>query len=133
MSRRQQVIELLSIGRRTLDDDEIAARLDMNRHYVNQVCRKLAADGTVERFLGRDSKYVNRLVDTGAPTASADLLQPAHTTEPRRRRDVRERANIETLVADCGLDQERPAQRARRDQVAQPVDGGVMAVREADL
>ena len=100
MSRRHQVIELLSIGRRTLDDDEIAARLDMNRHYVNQVCRKLAADGMVERSLGRDSKYVNRLSDSGAPTANADLPQPVHTTEPRRRRDVRERANIETLVAD---------------------------------
>ena len=64
MSRRQQVIDLLAVGRWSFDDDEIAERLGMNRHYVNQVCRKLAAEGTVERSFGRDTKYVNRLSDT---------------------------------------------------------------------
>lgn len=71
MSRRQQVIDLLSAGHPTFDDDEIAARLDMDRHYVNQVCRSLAADGLVERYVGRNGKLVNRRIrsrsgETGA-------------------------------------------------------------------
>lgn len=73
MSRRQQVIELLAAGHPALDDDEIGVRLGMNRHYVNQVCRKLVAEGVVDRYLGHDGKYVNR------------LARPTETAGPARR------------------------------------------------
>jgi len=79
MSRRQQVVDLLAAGHPTFDDDEIAVRLGMNRHYVNQICRKLAGDGVVERHFGHDSKYVNRLVRSDYVPAVAD---PAALTAP---------------------------------------------------
>ena len=40
---------------------------------------------------------------------------------------------VRGLVADRRLNQQRPSQRSRRDQLAQPVDGGVVAVGKADL
>lgn len=100
MSRRQRVVDLLATGHPTLDDDQIAVRLGMNRHYVNQICRKLAADGVVERNLGRDSKYVNRLVRSDYLPAVAD---PAALTAPsvnRLHRVGRGRSNVEALIAD---------------------------------
>lgn len=49
-----------------LDDDEIAARLKVDRHYVNSVCRQLASEGLVVRAEGPNRKLVNRLAS--APT-----------------------------------------------------------------
>lgn len=69
MSRRQQVVDLLSAGHPTFDDDEIAARLDMDRHYVNQVYRRLPAEGLVDRYVGRNGKLVSRLIRPGEGSA----------------------------------------------------------------
>lgn len=100
MSRRQQVVDLLAAGHPTLDDDEIAVRLGMNRHYVNQICRKLAADGVVDRYFGRDSKYVNRLVRSDDSSAASDAHSPMPSAVTRVRRVDRARSNVEALITD---------------------------------
>lgn len=100
MSRRQQVIELLAAGHPALDDNEISVRLGMNRHYVNQVCRKLVAEGVVDRYLGHDGKYVNRLA---RPDSATDVRNSSPTTAPpasRARRLSRSRSNLEALITD---------------------------------
>jgi hypothetical protein len=48
-----------------LDDDEIAARLDLNRVHVNQVCNMLSRKGQIVRGMGPRGKLVNRV----APSA----------------------------------------------------------------
>lgn len=58
MTRRDEVLELLRTASGPLDDDEIASRLRINRHYVNTVCRDLAADGLASRFAGPTGKLV---------------------------------------------------------------------------
>lgn len=70
--RRAQVVRLLGEARSALDDDEIAARLAMNRHYVNQICRQLAAEGLIRREPGRSGKLVNLAVDEGRARLSPE-------------------------------------------------------------
>ncbi len=100
MTRRDQVLELLAVGNPTLDDDEIAVRLGMNRHYVNQVCRQLTADGVVERFLGSYGRLVNRLPSSDDVTAVADARVSTAPRAVRARRVSRGRSNVEALIAD---------------------------------
>lgn len=99
MTRRDQVLELLAAGFPTLDDDEIAVRLGMNRHYVNRICRTLAAEGVVERYVGHDSKNVNRIVRSGNAPVFADGSFPAPVPARRPRGAGRDRSNVEALVA----------------------------------
>jgi DNA-binding IscR family transcriptional regulator len=50
--RPREVMAVLEGAGTALDDDEIAARTGINRHYVNAVCRRLAAAGVVWRATG---------------------------------------------------------------------------------
>jgi len=61
-----------------LDDDEIAARLGLQRQQVNQVCRSLATQGVIRRSAGPHQKIVNRLAEGAtAPTrAQATSVAP---------------------------------------------------------
>jgi ribosomal protein S18 acetylase RimI-like enzyme len=61
--RRDEVLGLLREVDLALDDDDIAGRLGMNRHYVNAVCRRLAEDGFIRRLRGPAGKFVNSAVD----------------------------------------------------------------------
>ena len=92
-------------------------------------------------------------IGTQAPAGDVDrrlaeqIVEPVARVDAVRddRRDVLERAEparvaardpargSRGLVADRGLDQQRPPECAGRDQLPQPVDGGVVAVREPDL
>lgn len=81
-----------------MDDDDIADRLSMNRHYVNQICRGLAAQGIIVRSEGRSGKYVNQMaqhsIAGNAPTVSA----PRVTARPTSKRSDRARRNVEALI-----------------------------------
>lgn len=99
MSRRQQVIDLLRSVGIELDDDEIAERLTMNRHYVNRVCRTLAADGIIARTHGPAGKFVNHFIH-GTPGLKSTLPTPRPSSaRPKIKRSERARHNVDALIA----------------------------------
>jgi hypothetical protein len=57
--RRAQVLRILFESHEALDDDHIAAAAQMNRVYVNVICRQLAAEGMILRTTGAQGKLVN--------------------------------------------------------------------------
>ena len=59
-----RICELLTPGGQ-LDDDEIAARLDVVRQRVNQTCRRLEAEGILTREVGARGKIANRRSEMG--------------------------------------------------------------------
>lgn len=101
MGRREQIAGLLRDVGLALDDDDIAGRLGINRHYVNQVCRQLADAGMTTRFEGSDGKLVNRWMD-GSAIPERRVPQTPATAErrPRRKRSERARSNVDALIAD---------------------------------
>lgn len=97
MNRREQVLALLAEVGLALDDDDIGGRLGINRHYVNTICRTLAAEGVVVREPGPGGKLHSRLV-SAAP--AGDLArQAAPISRLRTRRAERARRNVDALVA----------------------------------
>jgi hypothetical protein len=104
MSRADEVLELLREVRLPLDDDDLGARLDINRHYVNAICRRLAEQGLVKRSTSPTGKFVTQIAIRDEP-ASRDLM-PSRTRSrgpgdrPRRRpRAERARTNVDQLIA----------------------------------
>lgn len=58
----ERILETLRTSRRTSDDDELARRLGVTqRQTVNQICRRLASDGRLQRHIGDTGKLVNVL------------------------------------------------------------------------
>lgn len=101
MNAKLIILELLEAGNE-LDDDEIADRLQMNRHYVNAVCRGLALDGLVLRTVGAGGKLVNSR--TGQPsvsTPSTFTLTPIHRRSTVTRAD-RAQSNVDALIDRFG-------------------------------
>jgi hypothetical protein len=107
--RVNQVLELLEQVGLALDDDDIADRLNMNRHYVNQVCRRLADSGTIHRHVGAAGKVVNSVAPRGPAEAAHGGTEASFSADhlvgtPRLRRDVRARQNVEKVIStfsDC--------------------------------
>jgi hypothetical protein len=99
MTRRQQVIDLLRAVGLELDDDEIAERLGMNRHYVNQVCRALAADGIIVRTHGPVGKYVNQFMRDPVTVHPATPTSAPSVPRPKIKRSERARQNVDALIA----------------------------------
>ena len=62
-----------------------------------------------------------------------DGRDPLERAQPPRVARAGSLVGVRGLVAERGLDQQRPPERAVRDQLAQPVDRGVVPVGEADL
>lgn len=60
MSAADKVMSALAAGE-PLDDDELAEATAYDRHYLNLVCRRLEAQGLVERRPGPAGKIVNAL------------------------------------------------------------------------
>lgn len=57
-----RVLETLRLSAQPLDDDEIANRARIQpRQQVNQICRRLQAEGRVDRHPGPNGKIVNSL------------------------------------------------------------------------
>ena len=90
-----RVVDALMGAPRPLDDDQVAERTGIDRHYVNALCRRLAARGVVERFIGSEGKLVNQW--RGGPGHSEE--------EPRRSRRHRatvaagpDRQRVEALI-----------------------------------
>jgi hypothetical protein len=64
MTQSERILGLIQRTTTPLDDDEIAARLDIQpRQAVNQVCRRLAAAGMIVRVREPGFKIVNKLAD----------------------------------------------------------------------
>jgi hypothetical protein len=77
-SRRDRVLRVLQESARPLDDDELARRTGIEpRQSVNQVCRQLAGDGVLRRYVGPSGKVVNELA-----VPSDDDAGPGLRTEP---------------------------------------------------
>ena len=51
----------MRLNAKPLDDDQIAAAAGMNRVYVNQLCRQLAAEGLIVRQHGANSVLATQL------------------------------------------------------------------------
>ncbi len=82
-----------------LDDDDISGRLGMNRHYVNQICRRLSAEGKVTREPGTSGKLLNRLA-AGDATAPPGLTRRREIPAKKRLpRDERARRNVANLIS----------------------------------
>lgn len=97
-SRRDQVISLLTSVGLALDDDDIADRLSMNRHYVNQICRTLAAQGVIVRNEGRAGKYVNQIAQDSPPSHHRTVTTAEAVPRPHSKRSDRARHNVEALI-----------------------------------
>ena len=98
MSLRDEVLDALAVhGPR--DDDRLGHLLGRNRHYINQVCRRLVEEGLATRSQGPDGKLVTRLRER--PTG--DFGPTVVPERPQRlRRHERARQNIDALVARFG-------------------------------
>jgi hypothetical protein len=99
--RRAQVLAVVCANRIPLDDDQIALRAQMNRHYVNAICRQLAAEHLITRERGSGGKLVNAAIDLGQPIASVAAGTPRAVSArpgPQRRFSDRRNDNIEELV-----------------------------------
>ena len=99
--RRAQVLTVISRSPMPLDDDQIAQAAQMNRHYVNAICRQLAAEQFITRELGANGKLVNLVVEPDQPTALPTAEPPravATRPSPHRRSSDRMNDNIEKLV-----------------------------------
>jgi hypothetical protein len=95
------VLEILRRSPVPLDDDQVAAAAQMNRVYVNAVCRRLAAEGLITRQPGPASKVVNMAAVGGDEIVGA-AITTAFQPCPRVRTDRAEMAagRIRELVAD---------------------------------
>jgi hypothetical protein len=101
MGRRDEVANLLREVGVALDDDDIAGRLGINRHYVNTICRELAYDGLTTRCRNLEGKLVNRWKPaTVMPEPTVPRTATTSTSRPRGKRAERARSNVEELIGD---------------------------------
>jgi hypothetical protein len=71
----------------------------MNRHYVNQICRGLAAQNVIRRLPGPGGKLINQAIEPG--DARDSEAEPVAVQQSSRiRRQDRARGNVEALVSD---------------------------------
>lgn len=75
--RRDQVLQLIRQSHLPLDDDQIAQAAQMNRVYVNAICRQLAEDKLIIRIRSDAGKLVN------TPAAPSEPAHPQADTEQR--------------------------------------------------
>jgi hypothetical protein len=107
--RRDQVLGLIRQSHVPLDDDQIAQAAQMNRVYVNLICRRLAEDKLIVRSPSDRGKLVNVAADR------SELTHPGRVTsdspkEAGRRLGPRRRAaeplaerlqQLTACFADC--------------------------------
>jgi hypothetical protein len=107
--RREQVLELIRQSDVPLDDDQIADAVQMNRVYVNTICRQLAENRLIVRSRSGAGKLVNVAADR-SELARPGQVPSGSPNEPDRRPDLRRRKTerlaerIQTLTstfAEC--------------------------------
>jgi hypothetical protein len=96
--RRSQVLGILRGSPRPLDDDQIAAAAQMNRVYVNMICRQLAAEGLIVRRHRPDGKLVNVPADGNQGQPGTPTMDEATVPRLRRRAAERGAERIEELI-----------------------------------
>lgn len=97
--RNAQVLTLLNGSALPLDDDQIAEKISMNRHYVNAICRRLAEEQLITRRFGADGKLVNAVAAFDERSRSpAAQPKPTATHAARRRSSDRMSANVTALI-----------------------------------
>jgi len=74
-SLEEQVVAALEVADRPLDDDALAVLLGVRRQAINQLCRRLATTGRIDRQPAQGGKIVNRLV--GGVAVEAGEFPPA--------------------------------------------------------
>lgn len=72
----ERIMRIISTASRPLDDDEIAQRMGVVRQNVNQVCRRLEAQGVIRRVEGPGGKIVNELLDGSVASSVPPPRQP---------------------------------------------------------
>lgn len=77
VSIAQRVIAVLA-SEGSLDDDELAARLEVRRQSINLVTRRLTAEGRIRRSPGPEGKLVNAVQDGMQPFQP--VSEPSHFT-----------------------------------------------------
>jgi hypothetical protein len=105
VNAKSRILDLLQ-GDTGLDDDQIADRLQMNRHYVNSVCRGLALEGLVLRIVGADGKLVNSRTGKLAASIPASFSSNTSHRRPTAKGADRAKLNVKNLVerfSDCVL------------------------------
>ncbi|WP_284747741.1 hypothetical protein [Amycolatopsis sp. RTGN1] len=76
----ERILDTLRTSARPWDDDELAQRLGVaQRQTINQVCRRLAADGQLQRYIGNAGKLVNALRE---PQSDGRVVGAAAPIEP---------------------------------------------------
>jgi hypothetical protein len=100
--RKSQVLRILRASCVPLDDDQIAAAAQMNRVYVNVICRQLAGEGLIVRSQGVAGKLVNTIDPDQLPDPLAATPGVRAPAVPRlRRRTVGWQAErIRELIAN---------------------------------
>jgi hypothetical protein len=76
----ERILRIISTSAHPLDDDEIAQRMGIVRQNVNQICRRLEAEGLVRRVVGPTGKIVNRSI--GPAEAGTETPAPAPPSPP---------------------------------------------------
>ncbi|MDI5977353.1 hypothetical protein [Amycolatopsis magusensis] len=77
----ERIIATLRVSGHAWDDDQLAQRLGVaQRQTVNQICRRLASDGRIHRYVGEGGKLVNSLVEGPRIVPAAEA--PAHPASP---------------------------------------------------
>ena len=95
VTQRQQVVDFIAKFP-DRDDDEIAAALKFpQRQVVNMICRRLMAEGLLDRVIGVSGKLVNRLrADVSMPSAVTMGTEIEIAPKPKR-----PSLSVETLIS----------------------------------
>jgi hypothetical protein len=97
---RGQVLDVLRRSDEPLNDDEIAAIVGANRHYVNTLCRDLAVTGVIVRSRGPAGKLANSMPSAGGSSAGSPKPDAVLPDRPRRRRAASApNGNLQDLMA----------------------------------
>jgi hypothetical protein len=83
MTNRDRVVAALQFSTSPLDDDQLSERAGVRpRQTVNQICRDLELRKVLRRYVGRDGKIINELIDSHAVASDADISseEPAKAT-----------------------------------------------------
>ncbi|MDE0007203.1 MAG: helix-turn-helix domain-containing protein [Gammaproteobacteria bacterium] len=84
MTNKERILELLASSPRSLTDTEVRQVTGIQPHQqVNQICRRLAAQGLIDRRMGPDGHLVNRAIqERGKPERDGSTPVVLSATRP---------------------------------------------------